>query len=120
MNDVQENSSACIRGFKALFGCIVELEIPPDAKIHEGYLKCRASRAIVKRYFDPFNHSQIETPENDIYRRSIWNTRFIYPNVGEEVVPDSYDDSDANCSHGIHFFSNQGTSVHILEPHDSA
>ena len=79
-------------------GAIAKLLIPENAKRCSATgRKCRSDRAIVLAIYDRDGNA-IESES------SARTPGFIYK-VGEEIVPDSFDDDRWNeCSHGIHFF----------------
>ena len=83
---------------------VAKLYIPADAKRVNGCgseRKCRCNRAKILEYY----RAEDMKPICPDYVVSGYNKAFVYPGVGEYVVPDSYDDSVfAECSHGLHFF----------------
>ena len=85
-------------GWKKIKGCIVKLLIPADAQRSSATSrKCRASKAHVLAIYD-IDGNEKESVVNDSYVSTTYK-------VGEDVLPDSWDDDRWNeCSHGIHFF----------------
>ena len=84
--------------WKKVKDCIVKLLIPASAKRSSATTrKCRASKAHVLAIYDKDGNEK-ESVVSDCYV----STTYI---VGEDVLPDSWDDDRWNeCSHGIHFF----------------
>jgi len=80
--------------------CIIELEIPKEAKRHNylGGRKCRAEFVKVIEIRDSKGHKVKECYNGT-------NDNKILYKVGEMVYPDKYDPNPLNeCSNGIHFF----------------
>ena len=84
--------------WKKVKGCIVKLLIPADAQRSSATSrKCRASKAHVLAIYDEDGNDK-ESVVSDSYVTTTYT-------VGEDVLPDSWDDDRWNeCSHGIHFF----------------
>ena len=84
--------------WKKVKGCIVKLLIPADAQRSSATSrKCRASKAHVLAIYDNEGNEQ-ESVVSDNYVTTTYK-------VGEDVLPDSWDDDRwSECSHGIHFF----------------
>ena len=84
--------------WKKVKGCIVKLLIPADAQRSSATSrKCRASKAHVLAIYDNEGNDQ-ESVVSDNYVTTTYK-------VGEDVLPDSWDDDRwSECSHGIHFF----------------
>ena len=84
--------------WKKVKGCIVKLLIPAAAQRSSATSrKCRASKAHVLAIYDK-DGNEIESVVSDNYETTTYT-------VGEDVLPDSWDDDRWNeCSHGIHFF----------------
>ena len=89
-------------GYKKASGCIVELEIPEDAKrLSSTTRKCRCNKAKVLRILD-YNKTILDIIEV----RSNYDRNFVYK-VGEIVSVDNFNEDRFNeCSTGIHFFIN--------------
>ena len=85
-------------GWKRVKSCIVKLLIPADAQRSSATTrKCRASKAHVLAIYDKDGNEK-ESVMSDNYVPTTYK-------VGEDVIPDSWDDDRWNeCSHGIHFF----------------
>ena len=98
-------SGGTFTGWKKVDGCIVELEIPADAKRSSATTrKCRCDKAKVVSIKDEEG--------NDI--EEIVNTNYVETTyrVGEMVYPDFFDEDRWNeCSHGIHFFINKQDAI---------
>ena len=90
-----------------IYGCIVKLEIPEDAKRVSGLTrKCRCDKAKVLEI-----QALDGTPINDSVARSMYCSAFTY-RVGEVVVSDDFcDDRTVSCTHGIHFFITRSEAV---------
>ena len=81
---------------KCKFGVIVAAQIPPDAQVRgSSGSKCRANRAIITQIFGDVCGEPVGI--------SLHDGRTTYY-VGDEVVIDDFDPSDAECSAGFHFF----------------
>lgn len=89
-------------GYKKASDCIVELEIPADAKrLSATTRKCRCNKAKVLGIYD-FEHNLLDITEIASNR----DKNFIYK-VGEMVEVKDFDEDRWNeCSTGIHFFIN--------------
>ena len=89
-------------GYKKASGCIVELEIPEDAKrLSATTRKCRCNKAKVLRIL---NYDRTVADVTEV--RSNYNSAFVYK-VGDIVSVDNFDEDRFNeCSTGIHFFIN--------------
>ena len=89
-------------GYKKASGCIVELEIPEDAKrLSATTRKCRCNKAKVLRIL---NYDRTVADVTEV--RSNYNSTFVYK-VGDIVSVDNFDEDRFNeCSTGIHFFIN--------------
>ena len=89
-------------GYKKASGCIVELEIPEDAKrLSATTRKCRCNKAKVLRILN-YNKEILDIIEV----RSDYDSNFVYK-VGEIVSVDNFNEDRFNeCSTGIHFFIN--------------
>ena len=89
-------------GYKKASGCIVELEIPEDAKrLSATTRKCRCNKAKVLRIL---NYDRTVADVTEV--RSNYNSDFVYK-VGDIVSVDNFDEDRFNeCSTGIHFFIN--------------
>ena len=89
-------------GYKKASGCIVELEIPEDAKrLSSTTRKCRCDKAKVLRILN-CNKEILDI----IKVRSDFDRNFVYK-VGEIVSVDNFNEDRFNeCSTGIHFFIN--------------
>lgn len=89
--------------YKATREHIVKLVIPAGSMVVNPRMhtdKMRASKAIVKEFYDPSGYESPRLVDESIHRGG-----FLYKK-GEEVSPDDFDPSLAvDCSHGIHFFS---------------
>lgn len=86
---------------------IVKLLIPACAKRSSATTrKCRASKAHVLGIFDvEGNVADVITVTSSSYTRTEYT-------VGEDVLPDEWDDNRWNeCSHGIHFFITRGEAI---------
>ena len=87
---------------------LVKLMIPEDAKRYSSTgRKCRCSKAVVMEITDLDEmERKVESCTNHSY-----NQETVYK-VGEEVLPDSFDENRWNeCSHGIHFFINRQEAI---------
>ena len=84
--------------WKKVKTCIVKLLIPADAQRSSATSrKCRASKAHVLAIYDKDGNEK-KSVVSDNYVTTTYK-------VGENVLPDSWDDDRWNeCSHGIHFF----------------
>ena len=84
--------------WKKVKTCIVKLLIPADAQRSSATSrKCRASKAHVLAIYDKDGNDK-ESVVSDSYVTTTYT-------VGEDVLPDCWDDDRWNeCSHGIHFF----------------
>ena len=84
--------------WKKVKTCIVKLLIPADAQRSSATSrKCRASKAHVLAIYDKDGNEK-KSVVSDNYVTTTYK-------VGEDVLPDSWDDDRWNeCSHGIHFF----------------
>ena len=89
-------------GYKKASNCIVELEIPEDAKrLSATSRKCRCNKAKVLRILN-FDRTVADITEV----KSNYDNKFIYK-VGDIVSVDNFDEDRWNeCSTGIHFFIN--------------
>ena len=89
-------------GYKKASGCIVELEIPEDAKrLSATTRKCRCNKAKVLRILN-YNKEILDIIEV----RSDYDRNFVYK-VGKIVSVDNFNEDRFNeCSTGIHFFIN--------------
>ena len=89
-------------GYKKASDCIVELEIPEDAKrLSATTRKCRCNKAKVLRILN-YNKEILDIIEV----RSDYDSNFVYK-VGEIVSVDNFNEDRFNeCSTGIHFFIN--------------
>ena len=89
-------------GYKKASNCIVELEIPEDAKrLSATTRKCRCNKAKVLRILN-YNKEILDIIEV----RSDYDSNFVYK-VGEIVSVDNFNEDRFNeCSTGIHFFIN--------------
>ena len=86
---------------------LVKLLIPEDAKRCSATgTKCRCDKAKVLAIYNIDENMQEEQMiVNDNYVKTCYK-------VGEEVLPDSFDDNRWNeCSHGIHFFINKQEAI---------
>ena len=89
-------------GYKKASDCIVELEIPEDAKrLSATTRKCRCDKAKVLRILN-YNKEILDIIEV----RSDYDSDFVYK-VGKIVSVDNFNEDRFNeCSTGIHFFIN--------------
>ena len=101
-------SDGTFTGWKKIYGCIVELEIPADAKRSSATTrKCRCSKAKVISIKGKYDGTDIEEIVNTNYAETTYK-------VGEMVYPDSFDEDRWNeCSHGIHFFINKQDAINF-------
>lgn len=99
--------------------CLIELEIPKDAKRSSGLTnKCRCDKAIVKK-IELYN-VQYTLPFRLIYDRDI-NVAvssydpFFHYEKGEEVKINNFNENRwAECSTGIHFFMTKEEVIHYI------
>jgi uncharacterized protein YjbI with pentapeptide repeats len=88
---------------------LIKLLIPEDAERSSSTTrKCRASKAVVL---------DIENLSKNTHVDEIVNTRYVATlyKVGEEVIPDSWDNNRWNeCSHGIHFFITREEAINYI------
>ena len=93
-------------GYKKVGDKIVKLLIPEDAKRSSATSrKCRCSKAIVLSITSLDGKESFDEVINTNYNKTIYK-------VGEEVLPDSFDEDRWNeCSNGIHFFITRAEAV---------
>ena len=93
-------------GWKKVYGKLIELRIPADAKRSSATTeKCRCDKAIVVSITDIKTGDKINEIINHNYTDTIYR-------VGETVYPNSFDeDRWEECSHGIHFFINKESAI---------
>ena len=93
-------------GWKKVYGKLIELRIPADAKRSSATTeKCRCDKAIVVSITDIKTGDKI----NEIINHNYTDTIYL---VGEMVYPDSFDeDRWKECSNGIHFFTNKESAI---------
>ena len=95
-------------GWKKVYGKLIELHIPADAKRSSATTdKCRCDKALV------VSITNIETGDQfaEIANHNYTDTTY---RVGETVYPDSFDENRWNeCSHGIHFFTNKESAINF-------
>ena len=86
---------------------LVKLLIPEDAKRSSSTgVKCRCDKAKVLAIYD--------LVDNMAEVKSVIGTNYVQTcyMVGEEVLPDSFEENRWNvCSHGIHFFINKQDAI---------
>ena len=86
---------------------LVKLLIPEDAKRSSSTgIKCRCDKAKVLAIYD--------LADNMAEKKIVIGTNYVQTcyMVGEEVLPDSFDENRWNdCSHGIHFFINKQDAI---------
>ena len=100
-------SDGAFIGWKKIYGCLIKLEIPEDAKRSSSTTrKCRCDKAKVLEIIDINTKKQITEVINDAF-----NHKTTYK-VGEMVYPDKFDENRWNeCSNGIHFFINKQDAI---------
>ena len=93
-------------GWKKVYGKLIELRIPADAKRSSATTeKCRCDKAIVVSITDIETRKEINEIINHNYTDTIYR-------VGETVYPNSFDeDRWQECSNGIHFFINKESAI---------
>ena len=93
-------------GWKKVGVCIIELEIPEDAKRSSATTrKCRCDKAKVISITNIKGDESLTQIVNNNYTITTYR-------VGDMVFPDSYDENRWNeCSHGIHFFINKQDAI---------
>lgn len=98
-------SDGAFTGWKKVCGCIIELQIPADAKRSSATTRrCRCDKAKVISIKDE-EGNDIEGIVNTNYTKTAYK-------VGGMVYPDSFDEDRFNeCSHGIHFFVNKQDAI---------
>lgn len=98
-------SDGAFTGWKKVCGCIIELQIPADAKRSSATTRrCRCDKAKVISIKDE-EGNDIEGIVNTNYTKTAYK-------VGGMVYPDSFDENRFNeCSHGIHFFINKQDAI---------
>jgi len=116
----------CSIDFRAIMPLIAKIEIPEGTPRHMTLSKCRAAKAKILGYYQIINHNIVllESPYRvqklalEPYKANLdyeWlsdnanvvsmhDHSFVYPEVGQEIIPDEFDESDVICSSGIHFF----------------
>ena len=86
---------------------LVKLLIPEDARRSSSTgIKCRCDKAKVLAIYD--------IVDNMAEVKSVLSTNYVQTcyMVGEEVLPDSFDENRwEECSHGIHFFINKQDAI---------
>ena len=94
-------------GWKKVYGFLVKLEIPEDAKRSSATtMKCRCDKAKVLDIINLDTKEHVEQVVNKAYDQET-----LYK-IGEMVYPDSFDDNRWNeCSNGIHFFINKQDAI---------
>ena len=99
-------SDGAFIGWKKVRNCLVQLEIPEDARRQSATgTKCRCDKAKVLGIVDLETNEVQERVTNNNYSQ----LDYI---VGEMVYPDSFDDNRwEECSHGIHFFINKQEAI---------
>lgn len=99
-------SDGAFIGWKKVRDCLVQLEIPEDARRQSATgTKCRCDKAKVLGIIDLETNEPQERVTNNEYAP----LDYI---VGEMVYPDSFDDNRwEECSHGIHFFINKQEAI---------
>ena len=93
-------------GWKKVYGTLIELRIPADAKRSSSTTyKCRCDKALVLSITDIKTGDKLTEIVNHNYGDTIYR-------VGETVYPDSFDeDRWKECSHGIFFFTNKDSAI---------
>lgn len=104
--------------------CLIELEIPEDAKRSSCYgPKCRCDKAMVKsitelKFEDGDGDDDIilrlRETDNRVYRAysAIHNSNIISYTVGQMVEADSFNENRwRECSGGIHFFVHKARAL---------
>ena len=99
-------SDGAFIGWKKIYGCLIKLEIPEDAKRSSSTTrKCRCDKAKVLDILDLNTQEYVEEVINENYNPTLYK-------VGEMVYPDKFDDNRWNeCSNGIHFFINKQDAI---------
>ena len=102
-------SDGAFIGWKKVRNCLVQLEIPEDARRQSAIgTKCRCDKAKVLGIVDLETNESQERVTNNEYAP----LDYI---VGEMVYPDSFDDNRWDeCSHGIHFFINKQEAINYI------
>lgn len=100
-------SDGAFVGWKKVNNCLVQIEIPEDAKRSSATTsKCRCDKAKVLGIVNLATNEYEDRVINNEYEQET-----IY-DVGEMVYPDSFDDDRWNeYSHGIHFFINKQEAI---------
>ena len=95
-------------GWKKVYGKLIELRIPADAKRSSSTTeKCRCDKALVVSITNIETGDQCAEIVNHNYKDTTYR-------VGETVYPDSFDENRWNeCSHGIHFFTNKESAINF-------
>lgn len=94
-------------GWKKVYGNLIKLEIPEDAKrLSSVSMKCRCDKARVLSVWNITLEEEVSEVINRAYGHDT-----LYK-VGEMVYPDKFDDDRWNeCSNGIHFFINKQDAI---------
>lgn len=100
-------SDGAFVGWKKVNNCLVQIEIPEDAKRCSATTsKCRCDKAKVLGIVNLATNEYEDRVINNEYEQET-----IYE-LGEMVYPDSFDDDRWNeYSHGIHFFINKQEAI---------
>ena len=100
-------SDGAFVGWKKVYGFLVKLEIPEDAKRCSATTnKCRCDKAKVLEVINIRTNEQVSEIINESY------CHLTHYKVGEMVYPDKFDDNRWNeCSNGIHFFINKQDAI---------
>ena len=100
-------SDGAFIGWKKVDNCLVNLEIPEDARRCScTSQKCRCDKAKVLGITNLDTNESVSEIENTSYSPAVTYV------VGEMVYPDSFDENRwAECSHGIHFFINKQNAI---------
>lgn len=93
---------------------ILKLYIPAEAKrvIGPSYTKCRCSQAKLVDIQEVNDEKNSIALKEDESVRSLYDRHFVYPEIGNYVYPEGYnDDIRQTCASGIHFFLSRDTAV---------
>ena len=99
-------SEGTFTAWKKVKGCLVELEIPADARRSSATTeKCRCDKAKVLSITNIDSNKRISEITNTSYATTLYK-------VGEMVYPDKFDEDRWNeCSNGIHFFIDKQLAI---------